>query len=61
MKFNIKSFAVSIAAFTVAGLTITGNIGINFADALNEMAFFFLASLMGIGALVATFEKKVSQ
>lgn len=61
MKFNIKAFAVAVTAFTVAGLTITGNIGNIFADALNEMVFFLLASMMGFGSVVASFEKKVSE
>jgi len=50
---NLKLVAVSIICFYIAYITGTGEVlnYIPFADPLNELTFFGLSSMMGVGSL----------
>jgi hypothetical protein len=57
---NSKSLLIAAISFYIAYLTGTGIIldYISFADPLNEMALFVLATMMGTGALFTLTLKK---
>tara|TARA_B110000259_G_scaffold188182_1_gene245443 strand:- start:3567 stop:3761 length:195 start_codon:yes stop_codon:yes gene_type:complete len=59
VKLNIFPFLLSIAAFIVAGMTVTSTIDkyISFAGEANAMGFFIAATFLGLLSLVASFEK----
>jgi uncharacterized membrane protein YiaA len=59
VKLNVLPFLLSIAAFLVAGMTITSTIDkyISFAGELNAMGFFVAAMMLGLLGLAASFEK----
>jgi len=50
---NIKAIAAGVLFLFIAYITATGQLMeyVPFADPLNEMAFFALSILMGIGSL----------
>lgn len=59
VKLNILPFLLSIAAFIVAGMTVTSTIDnyISFAGEANAMGFFIASTCLGLLGLVASFEK----
>jgi hypothetical protein len=59
IKLNVLPFLLSIAAFIVAGMTVTSTIDnyISFAGELNAMGFFIASTMLGLLGLVASFEK----
>lgn len=63
IKINRNPLILSIVSFTVAYMTATGKIlsYIEFADVLNEIAFFGMALTAGVIGLFASFEKSQSK
>lgn len=59
IKLNVLPFLLSIAAFIVAGMTVTSTIDnyISFAGELNAMGFFMASTMLGLLGLIASFEK----
>lgn len=59
IKLNVLPFLLSIAAFIVAGMTVTSTIDnyISFAGELNAMGFFIASTMLGLLGLIASFEK----
>lgn len=62
-KINRNPLIVSILSFTVAYMTASGKIlsYIEFADVLNEIAFFGMAVMLGTVGLFSSFEKSQSK
>jgi len=58
-KNNLLLVLAGFAALYVAYITGSGEIlnYIDFADPLNEMAFFGISSTMGVGCIIAGFSK----
>jgi hypothetical protein len=59
MEINLKPLLLTVGSFTIAFLTMNGTIQnyINFADVINEIAFFGLSTMLGVVGLFATFQK----
>lgn len=62
MKLNLKMLVLGLMSFGVVGGLMMGKVQevIYFQDPLNEMFLALLMSVMGVGFVVSSFEKKVS-
>lgn len=62
MKLNLKMLVLGLMSFGVVGGLMMGKVQevIYFQDPLNEMFLALLMSVMGVGFVVSSLEKKVS-
>lgn len=62
MKLNLKMLVLGLMSFGVVSGLIMGKVQevIYFQDPLNEMFLALLMSVMGVGFIVSSLEKKVS-
>lgn len=62
MKLNLKMLVLGLMSFGIVGGLMMGKVQevIYFQDPLNEMVLALLMSVMGVGFIMSSFEKKVS-